>query len=183
MPDFERTRATFSWEQVHSELGSSADRFNIAHLAVERHAAGPLRDHVALRWKSARNSIPNRRSADSYISTWGRSRGGRSDAGPAARGCDRIHLPRAWPRAGARYLGRIDHGGDVRETGRLEPRARRIDASLRRQDEVLRRQRDCRRRPPDHRGPGAGRPATREQDGQTTAHYLLLLRGWSGCRG
>jgi acetyl-CoA synthetase len=50
MPDFEQMRATFSWDQVRGELGCSADCFNIAHLAVDRHAAGPLRHHVALRW-------------------------------------------------------------------------------------------------------------------------------------
>ena len=50
MPDLEQTRATFSWDQVRHELGAPADCFNIAHLAVDRHAAGPLHDRVALRW-------------------------------------------------------------------------------------------------------------------------------------
>jgi acetyl-CoA synthetase len=50
MPDIEHTRAAFSWDQVRSELGGSADCFNIGQLAVDRHAAGPLRDRVALRW-------------------------------------------------------------------------------------------------------------------------------------
>ncbi len=39
--------AGFSWNQVRSELGPS---INIGQLAVDRHAAGPLRDRVALRW-------------------------------------------------------------------------------------------------------------------------------------
>jgi hypothetical protein len=34
MPGFEETCATFSWGKVRSELGGSADCFNIAHLAV-----------------------------------------------------------------------------------------------------------------------------------------------------
>ena len=50
MPDLEQTRATFSWDQVRGELGSSADCFNIGQLAVDRHAAGLIRDRVALRW-------------------------------------------------------------------------------------------------------------------------------------
>jgi acetyl-CoA synthetase len=50
MPDLEQARAKFSWDQVRGELTGSADCCNIAHLAVDRHAAGPLGDHVALRW-------------------------------------------------------------------------------------------------------------------------------------
>ena len=50
MPDLERACATFSWGKVRSELGGSADCFNIGQLAVDRHAAGLLCDRVALRW-------------------------------------------------------------------------------------------------------------------------------------
>ena len=50
MPDLDRARSTFSWGQVRTELGSSADCFNIGQLAVDRHAAGVYRDRVALRW-------------------------------------------------------------------------------------------------------------------------------------
>ena len=50
MADLEQTRATFSWEQVRRELGTSADCFNIGQLAVDRHAAGLIGDRVALRW-------------------------------------------------------------------------------------------------------------------------------------
>ncbi|MBZ5674990.1 MAG: acetate--CoA ligase [Acidobacteriia bacterium] len=49
LPDLERVRAVFSWDQARGELGS-AGCFNIGQLAVDRHAAGPLRDRVALRW-------------------------------------------------------------------------------------------------------------------------------------
>jgi len=50
MADLDRARSTFSWGQVRSELGSSADCFNIGQLAVDRHAGGMYRDRVALRW-------------------------------------------------------------------------------------------------------------------------------------
>jgi acetyl-CoA synthetase len=50
MPDLERTGATFSWDRIRSELGASADCFNIGQLGVDRHATGPLCDRVALRW-------------------------------------------------------------------------------------------------------------------------------------
>jgi acetyl-CoA synthetase len=46
----EKTRAAFSWEQVRQELYCQANSVNIGELAVDRQAAGPLREHVALRW-------------------------------------------------------------------------------------------------------------------------------------
>ncbi len=50
--DYEEARKRFSWNQVRQELSGLADGkgLNIAHEAVDRHAAGPRRDHVALRW-------------------------------------------------------------------------------------------------------------------------------------
>jgi acetyl-CoA synthetase len=52
LDDYERTRATFSWAAARRELaGLPGGRgLNIAHEAVDRHAAGPLRNKVALRW-------------------------------------------------------------------------------------------------------------------------------------
>ncbi|MGD1092438.1 MAG: acetate--CoA ligase [Bryobacteraceae bacterium] len=50
LADLEKTRATFSWEQVLRELCGQADSVNIGELAVDRHAAGSLRNGVALRW-------------------------------------------------------------------------------------------------------------------------------------
>lgn len=49
--NYAQTYASFSWEAVRDELsGPIADGgFNIAG-AIDRHAAGPLRDHVAIRW-------------------------------------------------------------------------------------------------------------------------------------
>ena len=46
LADYAATRAAFSWDEARSELGGP----NIAHNAVDRHASGPLRDQVAIRW-------------------------------------------------------------------------------------------------------------------------------------
>jgi acetyl-CoA synthetase len=47
---YQLERARFSWEQVRAELGCQQDGWmNIAHTALERHAAGGLCDRVALR--------------------------------------------------------------------------------------------------------------------------------------
>ncbi len=57
--DYERARATFSWEAARRELdGLPGGRgLNIAHEAVDRHAAGPRRDHVALRFLGRRGEV------------------------------------------------------------------------------------------------------------------------------
>ncbi len=46
------TVAAFSWDTIHGEMqGLPEGRgFNIAHEAVDRHANGSLRDHLALHW-------------------------------------------------------------------------------------------------------------------------------------
>ena len=50
--DYEAARATFSWPEARRRLdGLPGGRgLNIAHEAVDRHAVGPERDRVALRW-------------------------------------------------------------------------------------------------------------------------------------
>jgi len=49
--NYERTCAEFSWEKIRGELeGLPGGGLNIAHEAVDRHAAGPIRNRVALRW-------------------------------------------------------------------------------------------------------------------------------------
>ncbi|HSF33350.1 MAG TPA: acetate--CoA ligase [Candidatus Tectomicrobia bacterium] len=50
--DYQRTCATFSWEAVRRELDGlpGGQGLNIAHEAVDRHANGAQRDHLALRW-------------------------------------------------------------------------------------------------------------------------------------
>jgi len=57
--DYERARATFSWEAARRELdGLPGGRgLNIAHEAVDRHAAGPRRDQVALRFLGRRGEV------------------------------------------------------------------------------------------------------------------------------
>ncbi len=54
LADYSRARAEFSWEAARAALdGLPGGRgLNIAHEAVDRHAAGPRRDQVALRFLS-----------------------------------------------------------------------------------------------------------------------------------
>jgi acetyl-CoA synthetase len=56
LPAGDAPRAVFSWEQLRAELGAPADDFNIARLAVDRHAAGPRRQRIALRFLRADGS-------------------------------------------------------------------------------------------------------------------------------
>ncbi|MCL4300620.1 MAG: acetate--CoA ligase [Anaerolineae bacterium] len=50
--DYDQTRAAFSWETIRQELDGlpGGQGLNIAHEAVDRHAVGPRRDQLALRW-------------------------------------------------------------------------------------------------------------------------------------
>jgi len=52
MRDYESFRGQFRWAQAAAELdGLPGGRgLNIAHEAVDRHASGPLRDRIAIRW-------------------------------------------------------------------------------------------------------------------------------------
>ena len=52
LPDYEKVCAGFSWGAARRELdGLPGGRgLNIAHEAIDRHAAGALRNHLALRW-------------------------------------------------------------------------------------------------------------------------------------
>lgn len=54
LADYETFRSAFRWEQARAELDGLPDGrgLNIAHEAVDRHAEGRRRDHVALRWIS-----------------------------------------------------------------------------------------------------------------------------------
>jgi acetyl-CoA synthetase len=54
LADYDATCAGFSWEAARRELaGLPGGGLNIAHEAVDRHAAGPRARHVALRWLGA----------------------------------------------------------------------------------------------------------------------------------
>ena len=50
--DYEGTCSSFSWERAQQEEldGLPAGGLNIAHEAVDRHAAGPRAEHLAIRW-------------------------------------------------------------------------------------------------------------------------------------
>ncbi|MEN8809280.1 MAG: acetate--CoA ligase [Desulfobacterales bacterium] len=50
--EYEKTCAGFTWDKIRHELdGLPGGRgLNIAHEAVDRHAAGPRKDHPAIRW-------------------------------------------------------------------------------------------------------------------------------------
>ena len=50
--DYERTCAEFSWQATAGDLSGLPDNrgLNIAYEAIDRHAQGPRRDHLALRW-------------------------------------------------------------------------------------------------------------------------------------
>jgi acetyl-CoA synthetase len=52
LPDYQRARAEFTWEAARRDLDGlpGGQGLNIAYEAVDRHAAGPDRDHLALRW-------------------------------------------------------------------------------------------------------------------------------------
>jgi len=53
--DYDQARAEFSWEQARHELGGMpTGGLNIAYEAIDRHATGPLANHVALRWLGKR---------------------------------------------------------------------------------------------------------------------------------
>ena len=57
--DYAATCASFSWSSARRELDGlpGGAGLNIAHEAVDRHAAGPLRDRVALRWLGRRGEL------------------------------------------------------------------------------------------------------------------------------
>jgi acetyl-CoA synthetase len=55
---YEQTRAAFSWEAARRALdGLPKGGLNIAHEAIDRHCAGRLRDHLALRWLGKRGEV------------------------------------------------------------------------------------------------------------------------------
>src|SRR3569623_156723 len=59
LADYDSFRAGFRWEQARAELnGLPGGRgLNIAHEAVDRHAQGQLRDHIAIRWLSQTDRV------------------------------------------------------------------------------------------------------------------------------
>ena len=58
LADYERTCAAFSWDAVRAEMsGLPGGGLNIAHEAVERHAAGAAREKVAIRWLGKEGAV------------------------------------------------------------------------------------------------------------------------------
>jgi acetyl-CoA synthetase len=56
--DYEKTRAAFSWDAVRAEMGGLPDGgLNMAHEAVERPAAGAVRETVAIRWLGKEGAV------------------------------------------------------------------------------------------------------------------------------
>ena len=57
----------FSWDGIRAELSGlpgDPDSLNIAHEAVDRHAAGAARDHLAMRWLGKRRQVRDYTYAD-----------------------------------------------------------------------------------------------------------------------
>ena len=62
--------AGFNWDQAWQEIDGFLDgKLNIAHEAVDRHAVGPRRDHVAIRWLGKRGAVRDFTYADLAVST------------------------------------------------------------------------------------------------------------------
>ena len=57
--EYEKTYIGFSWDEVRRELAwlPDAKGLNIAHEAVDRHADGPARDRVAMRWLGSDGAV------------------------------------------------------------------------------------------------------------------------------
>lgn len=57
MPDLELERSRFAWAQARQHLEMPGGSLNMAHVAVQRHAAGDHADKVALHWLSKAGSV------------------------------------------------------------------------------------------------------------------------------
>ncbi len=59
LKEYDLTCAGFSWAHIRRELDGLPDEkgLNIAHEAVDRHANGPHRDHLAIRWLGENGTI------------------------------------------------------------------------------------------------------------------------------
>ncbi len=59
LADYEQARASFSWNQARQELTGLPNEqgLNIAYESVDRHALGPRREQVALRWLGKDGSV------------------------------------------------------------------------------------------------------------------------------
>jgi acetyl-CoA synthetase len=71
MADYGRARAEFSWDAARRELDGlpGGAGLNIAHEAVDRHAAGPHAGHLAIRWLGRNGEVRNYTYADLRLLT------------------------------------------------------------------------------------------------------------------
>ena len=71
LQDYAQAYANFSWEAAHQELSGFAngEKINIAYEAVDRHAEGPQRNHLAMRFLSRTRDITDFTFADLQVST------------------------------------------------------------------------------------------------------------------
>ena len=103
--DYDRVRTAFSWAAARAELdGLPGGRgLNIAHEAVDRHAAGPRRDRVALRWLGKTGAVRDytlRRPARAHQSLRQRARGRSASARASASTPSPVAFPSStWPRS------------------------------------------------------------------------------------
>ena len=69
--DYDRERSPDFWERARGELDGlpGGGGLNIAHEAVDRHAGGPLRDHLALRWLGKGGDVRDFSYGDLQIQT------------------------------------------------------------------------------------------------------------------
>lgn len=66
LEDYADVRERFSWSEARRELDGLPHGYglNIAHESVDRHANGPLRDHLAIRWLGKKGEIQDYTYAD-----------------------------------------------------------------------------------------------------------------------
>jgi acetyl-CoA synthetase len=71
LTSYEQTQTTFSWTAARSRLDGlpNGQGLNIAHEAIDRHARGTRRDHLALRWIGKRNEVRDFTYADLLTQT------------------------------------------------------------------------------------------------------------------
>jgi acetyl-CoA synthetase len=70
LADYASVCAGFTWDRAWEEMDGFPDgKLNIAHEAIDRHAIGPHRDHVAIRWLGKKGAVRDFTYADLADST------------------------------------------------------------------------------------------------------------------
>jgi acetyl-CoA synthetase len=110
LDDYARVRAAFTWAAARADLdGVPGGRgLNIAHEAVDRHAAGPRRDRVALRWLGKAGAVREYTYGDLRALT---DRFANALTGLGVRRGDRVYaLAGRIPELYVAALGTLKHG-------------------------------------------------------------------------